>query len=201
MIVHELKVDVDRVSLHSPNAGRDMSSPRHLIANDDGCDFESSSGQICMSRGDEGQWSPTGFNFLLTEGQSRRGLLIDCNSDCSQIFDYLFVGGVEVARCRKTLEDNGITRIVNCSASIIDNYFIGEPGMKYISLNMVDGRQDDISWFLGDVFHFILSAKKAGEKVLLHCERGVSRSCSFAIAYHMWISGAYHCCNLHLTDI
>ena len=134
-------------------------------------------------------WTESDFNFFLTEGQSRRGLLTDCNSDCSQISDHLFVGGSEVAKCRKSLEENRITRIVNCSASIIDNFFIGEPGMKYLSLNMVDGRQDDISWFLGEVFHFILSGKAAGENILLHCERGVSRSCSFAIAYHMWTSG------------
>jgi Dual specificity phosphatase, catalytic domain len=151
------------------------------------CGFRSGSGS-CVSPASE--WSESDFNFFLTEGQSRRGLLIDCNLDCSEIFDYLFVGGAEVARSRETLLEKGITRIINCSASIIDNFFVGESEMKYLSLNMVDGRQDDISWFLGDVFHFILSGKAAGEKVLLHCERGVSRSCSFAIAYHMWITGA-----------
>lgn len=30
----------------------------------------------------------------------------------------------------------------------------------------------------------------AGEKTLVHCEKGVSRSCSFIIAYHMWSTGA-----------
>lgn len=129
------------------------------------------------------------FNFRLTEGQSRRGLMADCESECSPIFDFLFVGGAQIARSWKTLEEHGITRIINCSAAVVDNHFLNDPKMKYLSLNMVDGRQDDISWFLGDVLQFIMSGRKAGEKILIHCERGVSRSCSFAIAYHVWTTG------------
>ena len=132
----------------------------------------------------------TDFNFRLTEGQSRRGLMADCESECSPIFDFLFVGGAQIARSWKTLEQHGITRIINCSAAVVDNHFLNDPKMKYLSLNMVDGRQDDISWFLGDVLQFIMSGRKAGEKILIHCERGVSRSCSFAIAYHVWTTGA-----------
>ena len=135
--------------------------------------------------------SKSDFNFHLTEGQSRRRLITGCDNMCSQIFDYLYVGGFEIARSKKILEENGITRIINCSASVVDNYFIDDPKMTYLSLHMVDGREDDISWFLGDVLNFIMDAKKANEKVLLHCQRGVSRSCSFAIAFCMWITGGW----------
>lgn len=136
-----------------------------------------------------GQGIGTDFNFHLTEGQSRRGLMADCESECSMIFDYLFVGGAQIARSRHVLEANNITRIINCSASVVDNHFIDDPRMTYLSLNMVDGRQDDISWFLGDVLQFILNGQKSNENILLHCERGVSRSCSFAIAWHIWTTG------------
>ena len=129
------------------------------------------------------------FNFHLTEGQSRRGLMADCESECSRIFDFLYVGGIEIAKSRRTLEAHNITRIINCSAAVVDNYFINDPRVTYLCLNMVDGRQDDISWFLGDVLQFIMSGKRNGENILLHCERGVSRSCSFAIAWHIWTTG------------
>jgi Dual specificity phosphatase, catalytic domain len=145
------------------------------------------------SLGVVGLRSNTDFNFRLTEGQSRRGLMADCESECSPIFDFLFVGGAHIARSWKTLEERKITRIVNCSAAVVDNHFLNDPKMKYLSLNMVDGRQDDISWFLGDVLQFIMSGRKNGENVLIHCERGVSRSCSFAIAYHIWTTGEEMC--------
>jgi len=59
-------------------------------------------------------------------------------------------------------------------------------GIRYLSLSMVDGRDDDITWFVAQVLHFIQSAVDSQVNVLVHCEKGVSRSCSFVIAYLMW---------------
>lgn len=126
------------------------------------------------------------FDFQQTESQLRRKGMADCEFECSQITSYLFVGGYHVAGNRELLRSLGITRVINLSAAVVENHFIGEPGMTYYSVNMVDGRQDDIFWFLCDVVQFILRGRSQGEKTLLHCEKGVSRSCSFAIAYRMW---------------
>ena len=133
---------------------------------------------------------PSSFDFQLTEGQIRRGRMADCETECSQITRDIYVGGYYVAGKLDVLKANNITRIVNCSSAVVENHFIGVEGMKYLSLNMVDGRQDDISWFLCEVIQFIISAKEAGERVLVHCEKGVSRSCSFVIAYRLWATGA-----------
>lgn len=54
---------------------------------------------------------------------------------------------------------------------------------------MLDGRQDDISWFMCEIIRFIEVGRHGKYKTLLHCEKGISRSCSFAIAYLMWASG------------
>lgn len=54
---------------------------------------------------------------------------------------------------------------------------------------MLDGRQDDISWFLCEIIRFIEVGRHGRHKTLLHCEKGISRSCSYAIAYLMWASG------------
>ena len=129
------------------------------------------------------------FDFNFTEGQHRRVLMADCETECSQILENLYVAGATVAADLHELQKNGITHIVNCSADVVEDYFIHLPEFNYLSLNMVDGRYDDVSWFLGDVIHFVDAAHKNGHKVLIHCERGVSRSCSFAIAYTMWIRG------------
>jgi protein tyrosine phosphatase len=132
------------------------------------------------------------FDFQLTEGQIRRGRMADCETECSQITRDIYVSGYYVAGRLDILKANNITRIINCSSAVVENHFIGIEGMKYLSLNMVDGRQDDISWFLCEVIQFIISAKKAGERVLVHCEKGVSRSCSFVIAYRLWATGTFN---------
>ena len=52
------------------------------------------------------------FDFRLTEGQSRRNAMADCETECSQVTDYLFVGGHKVS-------------LIIYKYSIISNYVIG----------------------------------------------------------------------------
>jgi len=130
------------------------------------------------------------LNYEQTESQIRRERMADCEFECSEIMEYLFVSGYYVAGDRELLRERGITHIINCSAGIVKNHFADDKYLKYLSLNMVDGRDDDISWFLCEVIHFIMKARSVtGNRVLIHCEKGISRSCSFAIAYCMWSTG------------
>lgn len=127
---------------------------------------------------------PSDFQF--TEGQLRRESLSDCEYECSQITKFLFVGGQRVAENLDLLRDKEITRILNCALSVTPNYHEGCTGMTYLSLDLLDGRQEDISWFVCQAIHFVQEGVDRGEKVLMHCEKGVSRSCALAIAYRMW---------------
>ena len=129
------------------------------------------------------------FNFQMTEGQSRRILLADCDNECSPVCDFIFVSGAKVASSYETLVKNKISRIINCAVTVVDNYFQSDPRFSYLTLNIVDSRQDDIAWFACQVISFIEKGRLAGQKTLIHCEKGVSRSCSFAIAYFMWAQG------------
>lgn len=133
--------------------------------------------------------APAGFDFNYTEGQVRRNLLADCDNECSIVTEFLYVSGAKVASSWETLSKNGITRVVNCALTVVDNYFASKPSMTYLSLNLVDSRQDDIMWFVCEVINFIEKGRIAGCKTLIHCEKGVSRSCSFVIAYIMWSRG------------
>jgi hypothetical protein len=136
-------------------------------------------------------WVPmsSNFDFSNTEGQNRRDLIASCSEECSMITSFLFVGGSKVANSKEILNQQNITRIINCSLCAVDNVFESDGSFTYLSLNMLDGRQDDISWFVGEVINFIELSRKDKCNVLLHCEKGISRSCSFAIAYVMWASG------------
>jgi protein-tyrosine phosphatase len=130
-----------------------------------------------------------GFNFQITEGQTRRNLLADCDNECSAVCDFIFVSGAKVASSYETLVKNKISRVVNCAVTVVDNYFINDPRFTYLSLNLLDSRQDDLTWFFCEVINFVEKGRLAGQKTLIHCEKGVSRSCSFAIAYFMWAQG------------
>lgn len=88
------------------------------------------------------------------------------------------------------LQMNNIHRVANCSGAVVDNMFEDVPGFEYLKLDMVDGREDDILWFVCEVIHFIEQGRIKGANTLIHCEKGISRSCSFAIAYGMWLTGA-----------
>ena len=130
------------------------------------------------------------YNYKLTEGQSRRGLLADYENECNEILPYLYLGGSKVAESWDAFNRKKITNVVNCSASVVKNHFEDKPGIKYLAINLIDGRDEDIGWFLPTILQFINKAKFRGERTLIHCEKGISRSASYAIAFHMWSTGS-----------
>lgn len=138
---------------------------------------------------ESGGWSCNlNFGYDLTEGQARRQLLAESEDECSEITDFLYISGAKVASSRELLEKHEITRIVNCSPAVVKNMFEDDPKFTYMSLNMLDSSQEDLSWFICEVVQFVEIGRLFGTKTLIHCEKGVSRSCSFAIAYIMWAS-------------
>ena len=169
-----------------------------------------------------GDTTKSEFDFSLTEGQTRRSHLLESENELSCIIDgkyKCYIGGQYIASSLDMVEAHNITLIINCCKLSIPNYFMnGSHSVQYYSINMVDGRDDDISWFIPDVFNFISGAISednisedneevspiAAEysvrpysntnmrgNVLIHCEKGVSRSCSFVIAYLMWSRSKY----------
>lgn len=126
------------------------------------------------------------LTYNLTEGQERRALMANYEMECSEILPNLYASGCKVASSWEFLETFHITRIVNCSASIVMNSFEHLPNMKYLALNLIDGRDEDISWFVYQVIKFIDEGISNKESMLVHCEKGISRSCTFVIAYCMW---------------
>ena len=114
------------------------------------------------------------------------------------------MSGAKIATDRQALERHNIHRIVNCALSVVPCLFIDElkdvdaAGSKadaaatgtstdstkrftYLVLNMVDGRQDDIGWFVCQVLQFVGAGQALGQNTLIHCEKGISRYCSFPL--------------------
>lgn len=85
---------------------------------------------------------------------------------------YLFLGSIGSAYNFKELQHVGITHILCLSSEIHLKY---PNGFSYKRVNMIDKPEHDISIDFFECFEFILCAKEAGGKCLVHCYQGKSR--------------------------
>jgi hypothetical protein len=114
-----------------------------------------------------------------------RSRLEKCALECSEVIPaFLFVGGARLARDLLLLKRHGITHILNCAGPQCSNAHEGQ--FIYKRVDLYDEASEDLTWFIYDVFDFLRNAEEVGGSVLIHCSQGVSRSCSFAIAWLMY---------------
>lgn len=99
-----------------------------------------------------------------------------------RVYDWLLVSSEDVALNLEVLRENKVRRIVNL-ASMCENKFADE--LQYLRININDVPTARISDHFNSTFDFIEAARSAGEVCLVHCNAGISRSCSIAIAYAM----------------
>ena len=101
-----------------------------------------------------------------------------------QILPHLYLGCRKVAACLPSLRDNHINRILNVTSSV-PNEFQNLDDFVYKQIAVEDSHEVDMIKHLPDAFCFIEEAKNRGEKVLVHCHAGMSRSVTVIIAYLM----------------
>lgn len=105
-----------------------------------------------------------------------------------KVKDGLFIGDRESANDRDLMEDNQVTRVVNCAGFSVPNLW-GSLGVLYLTYDWVDKDdqvildQDDV--VINEVFGFIEEAFARAEGALIHSVNGQSRSCCLVAAYLM----------------
>ncbi|KEG11211.1 putative dual specificity protein phosphatase [Trypanosoma grayi] len=105
----------------------------------------------------------------------------------TEILPWLFVGGEEAACDRPQLLAKGITAVVNTVAFAMGN--VHDEFFHYLSLYVSDSPDEPIFSLFPVVIRFVEEMRANGGKTFIHCHQGVSRSCSFVIAYVMWHEG------------
>ncbi len=101
-----------------------------------------------------------------------------------EILPHLYLGCRKVAVCLPGLRESNVTRILNVT-STIPNHYQSLDGFLYKQIPVEDNHDVDMIQHLPDAFRFIEEAKACGEKVLVHCHAGMSRSVTVILAYLM----------------
>lgn len=110
------------------------------------------------------------------------------NSSLEKLLHLLTAGSQDVAHHKKTLEEFGITHVVNLAANAVDNFFGDD--YNYCTQNILDSPTTNLKPYLEEIFDFIDSGRHAGN-CFVHCDAsrpGLSRSTAVCIAYIMYKS-------------
>jgi hypothetical protein len=97
--------------------------------------------------------------------------------------DFLYHGNLGHASNMTLLNELGIRHIINISdceldKEIIDNFHV-------LWVNIYDELRVDIKQHFEQTNQFLHECKEKNEKVLVHCQMGISRSSSIVLAYLM----------------
>lgn len=102
----------------------------------------------------------------------------------SAIKDNLYVGDLASASNSEALRDNGITHIVTVFNGGIEMY---PDDFKYKIIHINDDPWVDIGNYFDETIEFIDEAlSDESNKVMVHCQRGVSRSVTLVAAYILY---------------
>lgn len=101
-----------------------------------------------------------------------------------QILPHLYLGCRKVATCLPGLRQCNVTHILNVTSSI-PNQFQALEGFVYKQIEVEDKLDVDMMQHLSGAFQFIEDARANGDKVLVHCHAGRSRSVTIILAYLM----------------
>lgn len=100
----------------------------------------------------------------------------------SMITENLFLSGKQCANSERVIEDLRIKVIINCTNDL-PNSFEQRKNIKYYRVPIEDSCVEDLLPYIPEIISFINENKD--KRILLHCQRGQSRSASILIAYLM----------------
>lgn len=130
----------------------------------------------------------------ITAIYSNDNMLHDLKSKYANSFnrvdEHIFISGYLIAADNNFIQTNGIKFILKMFVDSPE-YYGGahrHPGVEYMIVPAIDHPEYDISASIPMALAFIAKAKAMGQKILVHCHMGISRSAtvilSFLMAFH-----------------
>lgn len=101
----------------------------------------------------------------------------------SRLLPFLYLGNSRDAADLARLLHLGTTWVLNVTAQLPGYH--EQRGITYKQIPASDSGQQNLKQYFEEAFQFIEDARSKGFRVLLHCQAGVSRSATIAIAYIM----------------
>ncbi|XP_046422696.1 dual specificity protein phosphatase 10 [Neodiprion pinetum] len=105
------------------------------------------------------------------------------NHPASRVLPFLYLGNGRDAADLQLLRALGATRVLNVTSQLPGYH--EERGITYRQIPASDSGHQNLKQYFEEAFDFIEEARKTGSSVLVHCQAGVSRSATIAIAYIM----------------
>jgi hypothetical protein len=121
------------------------------------------------------------LNRLLKLQYKMRDLLLNGNTPSIILQDFLYQGDINHATNEDLLNNLGIRHIINiCNIrlpkSITENFNV-------LWINILDDLKTNIKEYFKRTNEFLYLCKDKNEKVLIHCQMGISRSSTIVLAY------------------
>lgn len=103
------------------------------------------------------------------------------NHPPSQVTPFLYLGNMKDASDVTMLARLGIDHVLNVTA--VSPTYTMEKSITYKQLQAADNGYQNLKQYFDEAFDFIDKARDTGGSVLVHCQAGVSRSPTIAVAY------------------
>ena len=100
----------------------------------------------------------------------------------NEIIENIYVGNYAFALNKKLLNEKKITHILNCGFAL-KNFYEKENLFKYLYIPLHDSKTQILEPYLNGANDFIEEGSKYGNKILIHCGEGVSRSAAICLMY------------------
>lgn len=125
--------------------------------------------------------APPGVPLLYSPTSQDVDMAVD-SATASEILPYLYVGNERDASNQQTLQELGITHILNVTAHIPFHF---EDRLMCKRLQASDSGCQNLKQYFEEAIQFIETARISNGRVLIHCQAGVSRSPTICMAYLM----------------